>query len=222
MATKGRTIDPKKITNIASWAKAFGRGYINLVKSHTDAYLVLDPKKVKEDFESALAEPVKTIPHLYGSDYINILNNPHAPAELRAAAETKAGNIRTEINARVIAARLVYTQAEQELLTAVDNWTSAADSATRTVTAGAVGAASKAVAAAEAELRDAAYPHKYIKTYSELTRGQLPPWPGIGDTRRDVPVVRAFVPLTTVAADRVIAAAPAAPAAAKIIVEDTA
>lgn len=207
MATKGRTIDPKKITNIASWAKAFGRGYINVVKNEDAEYVVLDPKKAKEDFESALAEPVKTIPHLHGADYIDILNNPRVTAELRAAAETKAENIRTEINARIIAAQLVYSQAEQELLTAVDNWRSAGDPATRTITAQAVGAASKAVAAAEAELRDAAYPHKYIKTYSDLTRGQLPPWPGIGDQRRDVPIVRAFVPATTIAADRVVASA---------------
>ena len=198
---KGRTIDPKKITNIASWAKAFRRDYVNVAINSENQFVVLDPEASKENFGEALASPVKTIPHLYGSDYLSVLNDLHASEELRATAEEKASRIRTDINARVVAARIAFSNAEQDLLIAVDNWKSAADPATRTTTAMAVGAASRAVAEAEKELRESEYPRRYIRSYPDVTKGMINP--GSGDKRMDY-VIRALVPAVNEAADRVI------------------
>lgn len=199
---KGKTIDPKKVVDVESWARYFKRGYQNVVVGEDGSFLVLDAELTKTDFPAALDDPTKTIPHLMGEDYLVVLADPKSSKELRATAEARRTRIDEELGARVAAAKLAYSEAETELLNMNERWKNAPDAPSRIVLAQAVAAANAAVASAEAALRAAQAPHRYIAEYRDIPRMLLKP--GSGDDRPIKNVIYRAVPQVTDAPERVI------------------
>jgi len=202
VARKGKTIDEKKIVDVETWAKYYRKGYQNVVIGDDGSFLVLDAALTKTDFATAFADPKKVIPHLMGSDYLTVLANREASSELRAAAEARRVRIHEELNARISAATLAYTEAENELMRATGLWKKAPDAPTRIILAQAVARANNVVATAENALREAQAPHRYIQKYRDLPRMLLNP--GSGDDRPIKNVIYRLVPEVTVAPERVI------------------
>lgn len=180
---KGRTIDPKEVTDLESWTKAYKNGYKNIVIGKDGSFFVLDPTLTNTDLEKALESPVATIPHKIGDDYLAVLNNPVAPTELRAAAETTYTNLRAAIKGHVDAVHVSYGAAEEEMLEAVLNWKSASDAASRGQRAIEVGKYMKAMAEAGEELRAARYPRSYIREQPLHNDWLLTYVPAIADAR---------------------------------------
>jgi hypothetical protein len=164
---KGKTIAVEKVGGVEDWAKYFRRGYQNIVLGEDGSFLVLDAALTKTDYFAALAEPAKTIRHLMGSDYRVVLANSGAPSELRAAAEAKRTEVVEDLETSAAAARVLFIDAERELLDLTRLWESAPDGPTRTIQAQRVSAANRAVMDAEKQLREALAPHRYIVRYSE-------------------------------------------------------
>jgi hypothetical protein len=199
---KGKTINVEKVVSVETWAKYFARKNQNIVLGEDGSFLVLDPSLTKTDFPAALAEPAKTIPHLMGADYISVLANRASSSELRAAAEARRTELSEIRDAQVRAAKTAYTEAEGELMRSSTLWRNAPDTPSRILLAQNVVAANIAVAAAEAALRIAAAPHRYILKYSDLPRMML--HPGSGDDRPIKNVIYRYVPETTVPIERVL------------------
>jgi hypothetical protein len=197
----GKTIDPARIVSVKDWINAYKQRYVNLVLSDDGAFLVLDPTQVKKDYATALAAPVKTVPHIYASDFINVLRAADSEEGLRAAAESSYAAFRSEIDARTSSATEAFTAAEADLLIAADNWKGVSDPVSRKQIALRVGEALQKTAAADRALREAQYPHRYIYTYNELARRMLRP--ETFDDRTAEPVY-ALVPNTSVPRDRVV------------------
>jgi hypothetical protein len=170
MAARGRTIDPAKVVDVASWADAYKFKYTNIVLGSNGEFLVLDPSLVATDPERARNNPAKTIGHMRGVDYIDVLRDPDVSPELRASAHARLESNRTEIAVRVDDARATYLTTERELLDAVDAWKAAPNEAVRTETAMRVGVLSRNLESADAAMRHAAYPHRFIKTHVFLAR----------------------------------------------------
>jgi hypothetical protein len=210
-AKKGKTVEVKKVKTLEDWLKYYKRGYQNVVVGEDGSYLVLDPEVTKTDFAAALAEPKHTIRHLMGEDYITVLADPKSSAELRAAAEARRTQIVDELDARVSAAKLAYSEAETELMTTTQQWKHAPDAPTRMILAQSVARANAAVAAAERELREAQAPRRYIIDYSGIPRMLLNP--GSGDDRPILNVIYRAVPEVTDGTDRVVVVGGASPAA---------
>lgn len=187
---RGRTIDPKDVTNLASWTKYFELGYKNIVVGKDGSFFVLDPALTNTDFEKALESPVVTIPHNIGDDYLAVLNSTAAPTELRAAAESTYTNLRASIKGHVDAVQVTYGAAEEEMLEAVLNWKTASDEASRAQRAIEVGRYMKTLMDAGEELRSARYPRSYIRV----------------EPRHDYPLL-CYVPAIADARDRVVRAA---------------
>lgn len=199
---KGKTISEKKVVDVATWANYFKKGYQNIVLGEDGSFLVLDAALTKTDFPSALADPKAVIPHLMGDDYLTVLSNPAAPAELRAAAEASKARIHDALNARIAAAKIAYGEAETALLNLKEQWNHAPDAPTRVVLAQAVVEANAAVAAAESTLRAAQAPVRYIQEYSGIPRMLV--MPGSGDDRPIKNVIYRLVPAVTEAPERVV------------------
>lgn len=201
-AKKGKTIDPKKVNDVQSWASYFKKGYQNIVIDEDGSFVVLDPELTKTDFAAALTGTKKAIPHLMGDDYLTVLADPKAPSELRAAAEARRKAIHEVLDARIEAAKAEYEEAETNLIEANTRWRNAPDPPTRTDLAQGVAEANAAVALAEQKLRQAQAPHRYIVGYDDLKRGML--IPGSGDDRPLKNIVYRTVPQVTDAPERVI------------------
>ena len=160
----GRTIDPAKVVTFNDWVKAAKAKYINIAMGADNALLVLDPGKTRDDMTAALAAPVKTIPHVMGADYAFVLaGGPNISEELRVVAEAKREAVKIERDTLLSGYQTTFQTVESGLLTAVDNWNSLYDVPSRRVAALAVGEAIHATAKAEAELRAAKYPHRYVE-----------------------------------------------------------
>ena len=198
---KGRTIKESKVTDVASWAKYYGK-YQNVVQGEDGSFLVLDATLVKTDFAAALDEPVRVIPHLMGSDYITVLANRSASGELRAAAEARRNAIHEDLDARISAAKVAFGEATVELTNATQRWQNAPDAPSRVILAQAVAVANKAVADAENALRTSEAPHRYIKKYRDIPRMLLNP--GSGDDRPIKNILYRAVPEVTEAPERVV------------------
>ena len=201
---KGKTIAESKVTDVEKWAEYYKKGYQNIVVGEDGSFLVLDAALTKTDFPAALTDPKKVIPHLMGSDYILVLNDSSASAELRAAAETRRTRIHDALNARIEAAKLEYSEAETILLNIQERWKNAPDVPTRIVLAQAVAEANIAVAAAENRIRTAQAPHRYIQKYRDIPRLMLTP--GSGDERPIKNIIYRLVPEVTDAPERVVIA----------------
>jgi len=158
-----RTIDPKKVTDIDSWLKAYKSGYANVVRRGGD-YLVLDPVKYKENYETALASPVTVIPVNKAVDAHLILGTADGFPQLRATAEETMKNLSEEQAKRVAIATDAVNDAETELLKVTQVWNADRNSAL----AMDVAAATIALQQAEAALTAAQYPVRYIKAEKEL------------------------------------------------------
>lgn len=158
-----RTIDPKKVTDIDSWLKAYKSGYANVVRRGGD-YLVLDPVKYKENYESALATPVTVIPSNKAVDAHLILGTADGFPQLRATAEETMKNLREEQAKRVNIAIDAVNDAETELLNVTQAWNADKNSAL----AMDVATATIALQQAEAALTAAQAPVRYIKAETEL------------------------------------------------------
>ena len=164
MATRAkRTIDPRKVTDLDSWLKAYKSRYGNLVRRGGD-YLVLDPIKYKEDFEGALAAPEKVITSTKAVDAQLILGTADGFPQLRATAEETMKNLSEEQAKRVDMAADALTDAETELLKVTQAWNADKNSAL----AMAVATATIAMQQAEAALTAAQAPVRYIKAETEL------------------------------------------------------
>jgi hypothetical protein len=198
---KGKTIKESKVTDLASWAKYFNK-YDNIVVGEDGSFLVLDAGLTKTDFPAALAEPVMVIPHLMGHDYLTVLADRDAGAELRAAAEARRSELVGGMEARVTATKLAYSEAETELLNATQRWANAPDAPSRIVLAQAVAVANTALAMAEKSMRESQAPHRYIKKYRDIPRLMLNP--GSGDDRPIKNVLYRLVPEATEAPERVV------------------
>jgi hypothetical protein len=178
---KGKTIADSKVVDVETWAKYYKRGYQNIVLAEDGSFLVLDPGLTKTDYPAALAEPVKTIRHLMGSDYRVVLANSAAPTELRAAAEEKLKETLEDRGTAASAARVLFIDAERELLNLTEQWRSAPNAPTRAVLAQSVAQANRAVMDAERALREALAPHRYIITdpvefvYRLVPENTIPP-----------------------------------------------
>lgn len=199
---KGKTVDPAKVNDLETWAKYFKRGYQNVIVDEDGSFVVLDPELTKTDFPAALAGDKKPIKHLMGEDYITVLADPKSSSELRAAAEARRTQIHDSLNARINAAKLMYSEAETELLNINQRWKSAPDAPTRIVLARAVAEANSVLVTAERTLRNAQAPHRYILEYSDIPRSMLKP--GSGDDRPIRNVIYRAVPEVTEAPERVI------------------
>ena len=162
-----RTIDPKKVTDIDSWLKGYKSGYANLVRRGGD-YLVLDPIKYKENYESALAIPVTVIPANKAVDAHLILGTADGFPQLRATAEETMKNLREEQAKHVSVASDAVNKAEAELLTATEAWKAAGEESVRKALAMNVAKATVAMIQAEATLSAALYPVRYVKAEKEL------------------------------------------------------
>ena len=183
---KGKTVGVEKIADVEDWAKYFKRGYQNIVLGEDGSFLVLDPVLTKTNYPAALDKPAKTIRHLMGSDYRVVLANSGAPSELRAAAEAKRTEAVEDLETAAAAARVLFIDAERELLELTQLWESAPDAPTRTIQAQRVAVANRAVMEAERQLREALAPQRYIIRYSEPSN------------------VYRLVPETTTAPERVV------------------
>lgn len=164
-----RTIDPKKVTDIDSWLKAYKSGYANVVRRGGD-YLVLDPVKYKENYESALATPVTVIPSNKAVDAHLILGTADGFPQLRATAEETMKNLHEEQAKHVSVASDAVNKAEAELLTATEAWKAAGvgEESVRRALAMDVAKATVAMEQAEATLSAARYPLRYVKAETEL------------------------------------------------------
>ena len=164
MATRAkRTIDPRKVTDLESWLKAYKSRYGNLVRRGGD-YLVLDPIKYKEDFEGALAAPEKVITSTKAVDAQLILGTADGFPQLRATAEETMKNLSEEQAKHIAIAADAVTDAETELLKVTQAWNADKNSAL----AMDVAAATIAMQQAEASLTAAQAPVRYIKAETEL------------------------------------------------------
>jgi hypothetical protein len=199
---RGKTIPESKVVDVASWAKYYGKKYQNIVLGEDGSFLVLDPARTKTDFAAALDDPVKVIPHLMGSDYLTVLADRSAGAELRAAAEARRNAIHEDLDARIRAAKVAYSEAEVTLLQASREWKNATNAPSRVLLAQAVAEANKAVADAENMIRTAEAPHRYIKAYRGIPRMLLNP--GSGDDRPIKNILYRAVPDVTEAPERVV------------------
>ncbi len=170
----GRTIDPAKVTDLKSWLSGYKSGYRNVVQGENGSLLVLDPAAMAADPTEA-RQSAKVIPHLRGKDYIDILRSEEATTELRALANSKREAIRDEINTTALTAQQTFLAAEQQLLEAVDAWKMADSAAARKEAAVLIGTLSMRVQEADEIVRNALYPHKYIKSESDLPRKALYP-----------------------------------------------
>ena len=213
-AKKGKTIDPKKVNSVETWANYFKKGYQNIVIDEDGSFVVLDPELTKTDFAAALKGTKKAIPHLMGEDYITVLADPKAPSELRAAAEIRRKAIHEVLDARIEAAKAEYEVAESNLIEANTRWRNAPDRPTRTDLAQSVAEANAAVALAEQRLRLAQAPHRYIVGYGDLKRSML--IAGSGDDRPILNTIYRIVPEVTEAPERVISRGVAAYAASNL------
>ena len=162
-----RTIDPKKVTDIDSWLKAYKSGYANVVRRGGD-YLVLDPVKYKENYETALASPVTVIPVNKAVDAHLILGTADGFPQLRATAEETMKNLHEEQAKHVSIASDAVNKAEAELLTVTEAWKSAGEQSVRKALAMDVAKATVAMIQAEATLSAALYPVRYVKAEKEL------------------------------------------------------
>jgi hypothetical protein len=207
---KGKTVDPKKVDDLETWAKYFKRGYQNVIVDEDGSFVVLDPELTKTDFPAALKGAKKPIPHLMGEDYITVLADPKSSSELRAAAEARHKQIVDELGARISAQKIAFSEAETELINVNQNWKHAPDAPTRIVLAQTVAAANMAVAEAERALRTAQAPHRYIVDYRDIPRMMINP--GSGDDRPIKNVIYRIVPEVTTPEERVIMIGGSSPA----------
>jgi hypothetical protein len=162
-----RTIDPKKVTDIDSWLKGYKSGYANLVRRGGD-YLVLDPVKYKENYETALASPVTVIPVNKAVDAHLILGTADGFPQLRATAEETMKNLHEEQAKHVSIASDAVNKAEAELLTVTEAWKAAGEESVRKALAMNVAKATVVMIQAEATLSTALYPLRYVKAETEL------------------------------------------------------
>ena len=170
MASRGRpTVDPEKVTNLDKWLFYYKKKYGNVVLGDAGEYLVLDPTLARTDFDTAFEDPVKTIPHLKGQDYITILATSAKPV-LRAAAEEKREAFLNSMKPEIEAAQEAFDNIEQELLEATETWNAAADSASRQEAALRVGQLSQQLDGAATTLQQAKFPQRYIYTETNLLR----------------------------------------------------
>jgi hypothetical protein len=170
MATRAkRTIDPRKIDNIDDWLKAYKSRYGNVVRRGGE-YLVLDPIKYKENFETAIASPEKVIPSTKAVDAQFVLGTVDEFPQLRATAEDTMKTLREEQAARVSAASDAVNKAETELLKITQTWKNAEAEgpSIRSALALDVAKATISMEQAEATLSAALYPVRYIKAETEL------------------------------------------------------
>ena len=161
-ARTGRTVDPALVVDIDSWIRYYKTKHRNIVYRN-GAMLVLDPTDLK-------ADPVKTIEPAKGDDYVSLLASSRTPVDRRDAAEAKHKAIEEHRVEVMTEARIAFLDAEQLLLSAMDDWRNAETVGARTSAANEVGRLTKEVEDAERALRSATYPHRYIKFEEGLSR----------------------------------------------------
>jgi hypothetical protein len=130
------------------------------------------------DMVAAIQNPVKTIPHEYGVDYLEVMGGDASP-ELRAKAEKKKELMEAQIAEAIVAAKQKYTDAEQSLISLVDDWENTKDTTAKQRIALAIGKATKQLQEAETDLRKAQYPVRNIKQYDRVSFGLLHTGTGI-------------------------------------------
>lgn len=167
MARTGRTIGPDLVVDIDSWLRYYNDKYRNIVYKD-GAMLVLDPANLS-------GEPVKTIEPSKGDDYVTLLVSSDTTPERREAAEAARNAIEELRQESIRAARTVFLDAEQELLTAMDAWRAANTEVDRTAAANQVGHFTKAIEEAERAFRSATYPHRYV-TFDEGLPRKIMNW----------------------------------------------
>lgn len=179
-------MDPGRINDYKDWYEAFRGRAPNVVFGKDNTLLVLNPRvinKRKPDpalLKEAMENPVKIIPHMKGIDYLEVLSHSETMSEeLRARALKKKELIEAEMTERIATARDKYTEAEQAMITAINNWENATDKNVKKRIAMDVGNAMHLMQETEAELRAAQYPIRYIKQYNRISYGLLHTGTGI-------------------------------------------
>jgi hypothetical protein len=199
-ARVGRTIDPAKVNDVASWLNYYKLKYSNIVQGEDGSLRVLDPAKLATDREDAFAS-AKVIPHMTGYDYIDILKTAEGTPELRASAEAKIEDIRSSIETERAALTATFLGIDRQLLEAVDAWKLADTVTGRKEAATLVGVLTHQLAEIEGRIRNAQYPKRYIKAESELPRKAI--FYASHDDRK-VPTVYRIVNEFTDVSDRVV------------------
>ena len=201
MARVGRTIDPKKVTDLDSWLSAYSLKYRNIRQGENGDMLVLDPAIMSADQAEALSS-AKIIPHIRGSDYVDILKSENVAPELRALAESRRDDARQGIANAVLTTQDTFLAAEQQLLEAIDAWKIADSPAMRKEMATQIGTISRRAQEADTAFRGALYPRRYIKSEDNLLRKALN-YATMDDRVIEHTLYR-LIPETTVVADRVV------------------
>jgi hypothetical protein len=200
-----RTVDPKKVVDVATWLKFYKTKYGNLVYD-AGSLRVLDPKVYATDYTAALAAPVKTFELNKAVDAYRIVEYPDTyDAQLRVAAEERLKTLDETQDKDVQTAKGLVDEAEKALLKATDAWGQAADlatSAARSELAMEVAKHTRTLEEAEATLQRALYPVRRAHAESGLLRNALNF--ATHDTRKVMDDVYCVVLDTSKQADRII------------------
>jgi hypothetical protein len=167
------TVDPAEIGDLEGWLVAYAAGAINVWKSPDNSLQVLDPAQAVADFAAARDAPVKTIPHAMGYDFAVVLGSAATSEELRAAAEAKRNAHLTEREGYVSGQMAAREVAEDELLTAADQWSASATPTDRRAAAFAVARKTAALARADRLLREAQFPYRQLNVIEKKEDVQI-------------------------------------------------
>jgi len=171
-----QTVNPDKVTDIASWFKYYNRN--NLIRRGGE-YVVIDPAtyqakfneiRTMDQYNPIMGEPVKVFPSTKAVDAHDILGSTTEFQQLRALAQETVDKLHKEQVAKVAEATQIFNKAEHELLEATLAWKAAAgqSAAVRSVLANAVAKATVALKEADATLSEAKYHLRYIKAETGL------------------------------------------------------
>lgn len=203
MRKGGASVNQDRVNTLDEWLLYYKLKYVNIVRDDDGSFLVLNPVEAAQDMTEA-RKNAKRIAYDRGSDYSTVLANDRAAPGLRAAAEAASKAHMDAIAAKAAVALTEFETAERELLDAVNAWKIENTTASRTAAAMHVGVLSKQVEAAEANLQNARYPHRYIVQETTLARKALN-YATRDDRAVPYPVYR-IVPETTATTDRVLSA----------------
>jgi hypothetical protein len=167
------TVDPATINDLESWLEAFGAGAVNVWKGPDNSLLVLDPAKAITDVVAAREAPVKTIAHTMAHDLSVVLGSATASEELRAAAEAKRNAYMTERGGYISGHMGTYELAEEELLTAADQWSASGAPDARRAAAYEVARKTIELDKVSRLLREAQYPYRQLNVQEGSTKDSV-------------------------------------------------
>ena len=164
------TVDPAEVGDLDGWLAAYLAGAVNVWKSPDNSLLVLDPAQAVADVAAARAAPIKTIAHAMGHDFAVVLGSATASEELRAASEAKRNAYMTERSGYISGHMAAREVAEEDLLTAADQWSASATPDARRMAAFDVARKTAVLARADRLLREAQFPYRQLNVDEKMEK----------------------------------------------------